>query len=133
MSKNANNKIALYCCENSSFKAFQALDDAAAAERVEVIPLPCSGKIEIGMVLKTLEAGYAGVLILGCPKDNCKFIRGNYRAEKRIRKLHGFLKAAGVSPEKVRIDFISSVDRHKCRQLIGEMTDRIFNPEGVKA
>ena len=133
MSVDRNEKIALYCCENSSYKAFQAMEDSSGLEKIEVIPLPCSGKIEMGIILKSLEMGYAGVLILGCPKDNCKFVRGNYRAEKRIEMVQDSLQRAGISPERVRIDFISSVDHHKCRQIIDEMKDQLFNTEGAKA
>lgn len=133
MSGEKNNTIALYCCENSSYKAFQAMKDTRGLEKVEVIPLPCSGKIEMGIILKTLEVGYAGVLILGCPKDNCKFIRGNYRAEKRIEMVRSSLERAGINGDRVRIDFISSLDQHKCRVIIDEMLDLVINKEGAKA
>ena len=132
MSDDRKEKIVLYCCENSSYKAFQAMGDSSGFENIEVIPLPCSGKIEMGIILQSLEKGYAGVLILGCPKDNCKFVRGNYRAEKRIEMVRDSLKRAGLAPERVRIDFLSSVDHHKCRQIIDEMNEQLFNTEGAK-
>jgi coenzyme F420-reducing hydrogenase delta subunit len=133
MSGDRKEKIVLYCCENSSYKAFQAIEDSKGLDVVEAVPLPCSGKMEIGIILKSLEEGYAGVLILGCPKDNCKFIRGNYRAEKRIEMARDSLERAGLSPDRVHIDFLSSVDHHKCRQIIEEMAARLFNTEGAKA
>lgn len=131
MSGDRKNKIVLYCCENSSYKAFQSIEDGTILEHVESVPLPCSGKVEMGLVLKALEVGYAGVLILGCPKDNCKFIRGNYRAEKRTEMVKSSLERAGLAPEKVRLDFISSIDAHKCKRIIGEMVDQVILKKGV--
>ena len=124
------NKIAVFCCENSSFKAAALVADPAILEAVEIIKLPCSGKAEIGLVLKTLEKGYVGVLILGCPIDNCKFIRGNARARKRIDSAKAILADAGIDDRRVHMDFVSSVDTHRFVEIVEEMIDRLASPAG---
>ena len=124
------NKIAVFCCENSSLKAAALVADPAILEAVEIIKLPCSGKAEIGLVLKTLEKGYVGVLILGCPIDNCKFIRGNARARKRIDSAKAILADAGIDDRRVHMDFVSSVDTHRFVEIVEEMIDRLASPAG---
>jgi len=131
--ENREHKIVVYCCENSGYKAYQAAEAGSTLKDIEIIPLPCSGKIEMGIILKSIEIGYAGVLILGCPQDNCTFIRGNYRAEKRIQLMQDSLKRAGISPDIVRIDFLSSVDTHKFIRIIEEMKEQVLKEEGAKA
>jgi len=121
-------KIALYCCENSAYKAAACLTGPELQKGIEIIKLPCTGKMEINLILKTLEQGYAGVLVAGCPIDNCKYIRGSSRAEKRIEKTRELLKAAGIPEQRVRMEFLSSVDSHKLAGAIKEMKQEL---EGV--
>lgn len=125
------NKIAVYCCENSAYQAVQTVTDENAFKGIEIIPLPCSGKVERALILKTLELGYAGVLVLACPKDNCKFVRGSYRAEKRVEMIRESLRRVGVEGERVRIGFLSSVDGHKFVHEVEQMKAGLFG-ETVK-
>lgn len=114
-------KIIVFCCENSALKAVDNMGKSEIMSSVEIIKLPCSGKVEIGLILKCFESGYNGVIVLGCPLDNCKFIKGNYRAKKRIDMVKKSLKEAGINECRVKIDFISSVDSHKVAKIIEEM------------
>lgn len=114
-------KIVVFCCENSALKAVDNLDSTKILKSVDIVKLPCSGKVEVGLILKSLESGYGGVVILGCPLDNCKFIKGNYRAQKRIDNVKRSLQEAGISENRVRLDFVSSVDAHKVVAILEEM------------
>lgn len=129
-------KIIAFACENSALKAVEALSDPAVLGAVELVRLPCSGKVEIGMVLKCLEEGYPGVLILACPIDNCKFTRGNRRARSRVESARQILRAAGLPEERVHIDFVSSVDSHKVAEIVRSMQQRLSvgaaGPAGIE-
>ncbi len=118
-------KILAFCCENSSYKAAAAVDDEKVLDAVEIMRLPCSGKIEIGLMLKCLEEGYPGVLVLGCPVDNCKYLQGNNRAKKRVQRAQALLEEAGIPEQLVHIDFLSSVDSHKFVEIVRGMQERI--------
>jgi F420-non-reducing hydrogenase iron-sulfur subunit len=89
------------------------------------VRLPCSGKVEIGLILKCLEEGHPGVLVLGCPLDNCKYLKGNLRARKRVELVKKALKDAGLPEELVHIDFLSSVDSHKLVDIVQGMRARL--------
>ncbi len=112
------NRLVIYCCENSAMKAVSA---AGALDSVDIIKLPCSGRVEAGLILKSFEKGYGGVVVLGCPLDNCTFIRGNYRARKRVSVVKKSLREAGINENRVKIDFVSSVDTHKVIAIVEEM------------
>lgn len=116
-----NDKIVVFCCENSALKAVDSMGDSEMIGSVDIIKLPCSGKIETGFVLKCFENGCDGVIVLGCPLDNCKFLKGNYRARKRVERIKKSLKEAGINENRVKIDFVSSVDSHKVAKVIEEM------------
>ncbi len=119
-----NKKIVAFCCENSGLLAADAVEDESILELVEIVRLPCSGKIEIGLILKCLENDYPGVLVLGCPVDNCKYLTGNVRAGKRIEMVKMALRNAGVDENRVHLDFISSLDSHKFAAIVREMEER---------
>jgi F420-non-reducing hydrogenase iron-sulfur subunit len=126
-------KIVAFCCENSALKAAEALSDPAVLEAVELVRLPCTGKTEVGLVLKCLEEGHPGVLVLGCPVDNCKFLIGSTRARKRLEYTRGLLKAAGLREDRVQMDFVSAVDSHRLARIIGEMRERLAAPPAAQA
>ncbi len=125
MAKKTEKKIVAFCCENSALKAAEALSDPAALAAVELVRLPCTGKAETGLLLACLERGHPGVLVLGCPRDNCKFLVGSTRAGKRVEATRRLLKEAGLSEERVRMDYVSSVDAHRLARIACEMRERL--------
>jgi F420-non-reducing hydrogenase iron-sulfur subunit len=126
MAKKKNDKkIVAFCCENSALKAAEALSDPGALDDVELVRLPCSGKAETGLLLACLERGHPGVLVLGCPQDNCKFLVGSRRAGKRVQATRKILKEAGLAEERVRMEYVSSVDAHRLARIVREMRERL--------
>lgn len=118
-------KIVAFVCENSAQKAAAQVQEAGVLEALELVRLPCSGKIEIGLILKCLEQGHPGVLVLGCPIDNCKYLKGNLRARQRVKMAKKALQEAGLPEELVHIDFLSSVDSHKLVDIVQSMRARL--------
>jgi coenzyme F420-reducing hydrogenase delta subunit len=125
MEKNLEKKIVAFCCENSALKAAESLSDPEALAAVELVRLPCTGKSETGLLLACLERGHPGVLVLGCPADNCKFLVGSTRANKRVQTTRRLLKEAGLSEERVRMEFVSSVDGHRLARIVRDMQERL--------
>jgi F420-non-reducing hydrogenase iron-sulfur subunit len=124
------NKIIAFCCENSSLMAAKNIEDGSAVlNAVEIINVPCSGKVETGLVLKCLENGSPAVLIMACPKDNCKYISGNRRTEKRIGMIKKALTSAGINEKRVHMDFLSSLDSHKFVEIVKDMMTKLSSEE----
>ena len=113
-------KIVAFCCENSAIKAAEALQDAKLLKGVEIVSLACTGQVEIDVMLDLVADGVEAVLVLACPLDNCKYIRGNKRARQRVTAVRKALADTGADPESVRIEFLSSVDTHKLMAFIKE-------------
>jgi len=108
-------RITALLCENSAWKAAAGLVSDPALRGVDCVKIPCSGRMDEGLLLSLLEKGSAGVLVVGCPKDNCTFLRGNVQAEKRVSAARSAVTDAGLPPGVVRIAFISSLDSHRLR------------------
>ena len=116
--------IALFCCESSGFPAFEAVADQALREAVELVRLPCTGKVEVFHLLKAVERGYAGVLVLGCPLDNCTNLRGSHRAAKRVETARKSLEAAGMDPGILEMRHLSSLDGYKAAEAIRALMEK---------
>jgi ferredoxin/coenzyme F420-reducing hydrogenase delta subunit len=54
--------------------------------KVVIIPLPCVGSAHPHLLSRTLEAGAAEVLVVGCPPDDCAQREGNLWMEERVTR-----------------------------------------------
>jgi coenzyme F420-reducing hydrogenase delta subunit len=97
-------RIIAFCCENSSYAAA----DLAGAARlsypvnVEIIRVPCAGRVDPMHVLHALNEGADGVMVTSCMKEQCNHVSGNLYAEKRMAQLAKWLEAIGFGG---RLDF----------------------------
>lgn len=71
--------------------------------RVQVTVLPCSGKTDGQYLFHAIEAGAQGLLVVACPKGECRLSQGNYRAEVRIRTVQRLLAEIGLEPERAAL------------------------------
>lgn len=95
--KNQLINISLFYCSNS-FSAEEIHSCASKIEDVQIntISLPCSGRVNLLYLLKAIETGSDGVLLLTCPIGECTYIQGNLRAQKRIEAVDDLLVEAGL-------------------------------------
>jgi F420-non-reducing hydrogenase iron-sulfur subunit len=94
--------VVLYCqrcVSEDTDLAVQA--DRANGFSVQTVLMPCSSKIEVPHILKILERGADAVEVVACPPDDCQFLTGSLRAEKRVDYIRGLLDEAGVGAERV--------------------------------
>lgn len=61
-----------------------------------IIRQPCSGKIQVAHLLRTLEEGVDGVCVASCPEEDCKFLDGSRRARKRLERVQSLLEEIGL-------------------------------------
>ena len=94
--------VALYCAN-----ALEPGADLAAAARaargcaVRPVLLPCSSKIELPHLLKLLAEGADAVQVIACPVENCRFLVGSLRAEKRVARGRELLASIGLGEERL--------------------------------
>jgi F420-non-reducing hydrogenase iron-sulfur subunit len=71
----------------------------------------CSGRIDMGFVLRAFSDGIDGVFIGGCRLDECNYItHGNYHALTMVLLLKKIMEHIGLNPERLRIAFMSAAD-----------------------
>jgi coenzyme F420-reducing hydrogenase delta subunit len=86
----------------------------------------CSGRVDRDFVLEAFRKGAGMVLVAAChlPYD-CHYISGNVWMTKRMQALKGMLEKLGLSPERLRVDYISAAEGSKFAELITEMTEQM--------
>lgn len=120
-------KIVVYACENSGYLAAEYVKELNPELRnsLQIVRVPCSGKIDVIYLLKALERGADGVIMFVCHKENCKFIWGNERAEKRKGQVRKLLKDIGLEEERVEFVHIAANQGNQFYNAVRTMAERI--------
>ena len=106
----APRKVILLTC---NWNAYSGLE-TAGAERLSypagVFPVKvgCLGQVSTGAILKAFENGAEGVLILGCPPDQCRHEFGVRHAEEMYAEARDLLKVLGYSDAHFQLDRIAA-------------------------
>ena len=114
------NKVVVYCCQNSAWKAVEN----ARAEKIDIpnyikfTRVPCLERLNIGMLLKTLEEGAKCVLLIGCPTGSCANLNGTDRAKIRVAEVNSLLNKSGNSNFRIDYYCIKSNSGHELVDLI---------------
>ena len=102
--------IVAFCCHYCAYAAA----DLAGALRVQsppsvrVVKLPCTGKVDVLLLLGALEHGADGVMVAGCLEGDCHYQRGNLHARQRVERVRQLIGQIGLEPERVRMFNMSS-------------------------
>ncbi len=94
------------------------------------IRIMCTGRLDPTFVLRALEKGADGVLIMGCHPGQCHYQEGNYKAIRRFALLKRTLRQMGVEEERVQLHWASAAEGvHVCRN--GGARDRTDHRPGA--
>ncbi len=120
-------KIIAFCCH---YCAFTAADLAGTMRQqyppdVRIVRLPCSGRVEVNMILQAFVDGAAGVMVAGCEIGSCHFIQGNCRAVKRVAYAKKKLAETGIEAERLEMFHIAASQGPLFAKTAREYTERI--------
>jgi len=124
-------KIIAFCCH---YCAFTAADLAGTMRQqyppnVHIVRVPCSGKVDVNMILRAFCSGASGVMVAGCEEGGCHFIHGNLRAAKRVLYARKLLEEAGVNPERLEMYHIAASQGPLFARSAREFTEKIAGIE----
>ena len=98
-------RIVAFCCDQSGYAAadMAGVLKLELPRNVEIVRVPCAGRIETIHLLRALETGADGVILFACFEENCQFLRGNLRARGRLSYAHRMLEKIGLEKERLEI------------------------------
>jgi coenzyme F420-reducing hydrogenase delta subunit len=119
--------IVAFCCH---YCAYAAADLAGSLRlqyppSVNVVKLPCTGKLDVLMALDAFEHGADGVMVAGCMEGDCHYQLGNLNAKRRVNYVKRLLQEIGLEPERVRMFNLSSAMAKRWADAVTEMDETV--------
>lgn len=70
---------------------------------VRLVRLNCLSRLNTGLVLKAFESGAEGVVLLGCPPEQCHYSSGTEQARKVLNQSKQILDLLGISTKRLAL------------------------------
>jgi len=91
-----------------NWSAYSGMEMAGVDKReyptcVKLVKVTCLGRLHLGLVLKAFELGADGVMLLGCPPDDCYYESGTDRTKEMLIQARKVLKLLGIDPERLAL------------------------------
>ncbi|MDQ7794852.1 MAG: hydrogenase iron-sulfur subunit [bacterium] len=119
-------RLLAFVCERSAARAVEeARKTGSWPDGLELVTVPCSGRVDVLHITGALTRGYAGVLVVGCFEEACEFVQGNLVARRRVDYLRQLLAQAGVQADRVRFEFASPAGAPRLVRAVREMTEAV--------
>lgn len=121
-------KIIAFCCY---YCAYAAADLAGTMRlqyppTVRLVEQPCSGRVDVRVILEAFLEGADGVFVAGCLEGDCHFLKGNLRARKRVEAAKKLLDELGLNGQRVEMFNLSGSMGPRFKEIVEEMTERIL-------
>ena len=95
------------------------------AANILPIRVMCSGRISPHFILKALQKGADGVLVAGCHIGECHYGKGNFITAKRVAVMKELVQFIGLSPRRLRLEWIATSEGNKFSQVVSDFTEEI--------
>ena len=120
-------RIIAFLCQNSAYEAAEMarLFGETLPSGLQMIKVPCAGKVDVDYILTAFQAGADGVLVLACHKDNCKSLRGNTFADWRVQDTRRMLEEAGLEKERLQFATLASNMPVEFSRIVRQMEEEI--------
>jgi len=114
--------VTVFACEHSAWPAatLAGINRTEYSSAVRLIRVPCLGKVDARQVLKALERGAKKVALLGCHRENCRYLVGADHGAKRVARLRAMLAKAGVDGERLKIGHLTEFESGRFLQFVKE-------------
>ena len=93
---------------------------------MKVIRLMCSGRVDLEFVLRAFANGNDGVFIGGCWLGESHYVtEGNYDALSTMHLGKKLLEAAGINPDRLRLEWVSASQGNRYAEIVTDFTKQL--------
>ena len=86
----------------------------------------CSGRVDMGFVLRAFANGIDGVFLGACHLGECNYItHGNYQAQNMVLLMKRVLEYIGLNPARLRINFMSGAEANIFTESVNDFVKTI--------
>ncbi len=94
-------------------------------DQVNVVHIPCTGRIDPQLAMMALDSGVKGVLVCGCKPGECHYKRGTDVATCKIGLLDTMLGQMQLPQKQIRFIQIGTQERGRIRHEIDSMLSNL--------
>ena len=98
---------------------------------VQLVTVPCAGRIQPEHILKVFESGADLVTVIACEGENCHYIEGSKRCSRRVEFIRSILEEIGLGEDRLLLFFLPGSAAEDMLVSIGKKAVAI-NPESLK-
>ena len=104
--------IVAFACPHCapSVKAFDGKVSDRSSIDLEIVEMPCTGRIDNLHLMRTFEDGADGVIVAGCEPGRCYHSTGNINAARRTKRVQGWLDEVGLGGERLAMVHVPARD-----------------------
>jgi len=93
---------------------------------MRLIRVMCSGRVDLGFVLKAFSNGMDGVFIGGCHLDECNYMtHGNFQALNMVLLGRKIMEHVGLNPERLKIAFMSGSEASVFVEAVNDFVKKV--------
>lgn len=92
---------------------------------VNIVRVPCTGKVDVIHILRALEKGADGACVIGCLEGECHFNTGNLMSRRRVEQAQKILDTIGIGGERAKMFNLSSSEGPRFAKYATEFTAEI--------
>ncbi len=117
--------LLVFACEWSGYSAAEIAGASGLTypANTRIIRLNCTGRLQPGLILKALEMGAAGVLVLGCAPGVCHYEQGNERCAAMFEQASALAQLMGMG-ERLKLEWIPPDDGARFVQVVRDFVER---------
>jgi F420-non-reducing hydrogenase iron-sulfur subunit len=121
-------RIIAFCCDKSGYGAADMAGrlHLALPDGVEVIRVPCAGRIDAMHMLQALEQGVDGVLVFACHENNCQSLTGSRLAKTRMRRVHEMMGKIGIEQERLQLHHVATNQGARFAEIIQKKNEDLM-------
>ena len=92
---------------------------------IRIIRVPCSGRVDPLLIVKSFQLGADGVLVAGCHPGDCHYTEGNFYARRRFAMLRPFLDYLGIEKDRFWVEWVSASEGKRWSQVVASFTEEL--------
>ncbi len=89
-----------------------------------VVLEPCSSKVEVFQMLRTLADEADLLWVVGCPEQACQLVEGSRRMTQRVTHAQEYLQEIGLEPERLGMVLLPAGDQEIIKATVSEIQQR---------
>lgn len=120
-----NGKIIGFVCKFCALASFDLGPPPDIASGLELVEVPCAGRVDARAVLTAFESGADAVFVAGCRTHECLNLSGSSRAEKRLARVGEILDFAGLGRNRLAVYHVSGTHGPRFDKIAAEMAEQV--------